>query len=261
MNRSLASVIAACITVLVGIFGSASAAHAATPMTTVSNMQTLEPAQTEEEGELRLPEVHTLTEPVEGVVPKPTLLIVKPLQARKAKKPVAIVDYVVLEKRKAAAAAKSEVERPRTVTSKRSTVTKTRAIAKKTTSKTTSYRASSGPHASYNWATPGQCTWGALQKWKNYTGWYLGGFTGNAQTWNTRAAAAGHSVGTTPRAHSVVVFEAGVAGASSVGHVAWVTSVSGSKVTFIEMNGMAGPYNYNTRTTTHQGGMSYIYAP
>jgi len=58
-----------------------------------------------------------------------------------------------------------------------------------------------------------------------------------------------------------VVMQPGVHGSSSVGHVAWVTRVSGNKVTIIEMNALAGPYNYNTRTVTHQSGMKYIYAP
>lgn len=118
-----------------------------------------------------------------------------------------------------------------------------------------------GPSSRYNWATPGQCTWGALEKWRAATGWYLGGFYGNAHTWATRAAAAGHTVRNTPRARSVLVLQPGVHGSSSVGHVAWVTRVSGNRVTVVEMNALAGPYKWNTRTMTHQGGMKYIYSP
>ena len=37
--------------------------------------------------------------------------------------------------------------------------------------------------------------------------------------------------------------------------------VNGNQVTFVEMNAMAGPYNYNTRTVTNRGGIQYVYAP
>lgn len=181
-----------------------------------------------------------------------------PAPSQKTKKPISIVDVKTLAVKRAkvkALKARTQKAKPRYV--KSSTV-------KKRTTTTVRKRVyvsnTTGKKSSYNWATPGQCTWGALNKWHNYTGYYLGGFHGNAYTWNERAAAAGWPVGHTPRAHSIVVFEPGVAGASGVGHVAWVTGVSGSRVTFIEMNALAGPYNYNTRTVTHRSGMSYIYA-
>ena len=79
--------------------------------------------------------------------------------------------------------------------------------------------------------------------------------------WAWGAANAGYTVSSTPRTRSIVVMQPGVHGSSSVGHVGWVTRVSGNKVTMIEMNALAGPYNYNTRTVTHQSGMKYIYAP
>jgi surface antigen len=53
----------------------------------------------------------------------------------------------------------------------------------------------------------------------------------------------------------------GVHGSSSAGHVAWVTSVSGGKVSIIEMNALAGEGRYNTRTLSHTSGMKYILAP
>jgi surface antigen len=79
--------------------------------------------------------------------------------------------------------------------------------------------------------------------------------------WDTGAAAAGYTVSGTPRTRSILVMEPGVHGSSSVGHVAWVTAVNGNEVTIIEMNALAGPYNYNTRTLTDIAGMRYIYAP
>lgn len=66
--------------------------------------------------------------------------------------------------------------------------------------------------------------------------------------------------------NSVVVFEPGVAGADpTYGHVAWVTTVqdtpNGRMVTFIEMNGVAGPGQYNELTVVNQIGTNYIPAP
>jgi surface antigen len=133
--------------------------------------------------------------------------------------------------------------------------------ATKRTTNTSTPSASSGTRASRNWATPGQCTWGALSKWYQSEGYYPGGWTGNAMTWDSGARAAGYTVSGTPRTRSILVMEAGVHGSSGVGHVAWVTGVSGGRVTIIEMNALAGPYSYNTRTLTDGPGMKYIYAP
>jgi len=121
--------------------------------------------------------------------------------------------------------------------------------------------ASAGMRASRNWATAGQCTWGALDQWYKSEGYYPGGWTGNAMAWASGARSAGYTVGTAPRTRSIIVMQPGVAGSSSVGHVGWVTAVNGNRVTIIEMNATAGAYNYDTRTVTLSGGMSFIYAP
>ncbi len=121
--------------------------------------------------------------------------------------------------------------------------------------------ASTGVRSSGNWATRGQCTWGALSQWYQSTGFYPGGWTGNALVWGGGAASAGYTVSSTPRSRSILVMQPGVHGSSSAGHVAWVTSVSGNQVTVIEMNALAGAFNYNTRTLSNTGGMRYIYAP
>jgi surface antigen len=166
---------------------------------------------------------------------------------------------VILEKQLAEAKAKAEaLAKARRDAAARASRTTTRTTLTKSTTNT---YATSGKRSSYNWATAGQCTWGALAKWKASEGYYPGGWTGNAMAWDTGAASAGYTVSGTPRTRSIVVFEPGVEGASSVGHVAWVTGVSGNQVTIIEMNALAGPYNYNTRTVTDQAGMKYIYAP
>ena len=59
---------------------------------------------------------------------------------------------------------------------------------------------------------------------------------------------------------SLAVFQAGVDGASSpYGHVAWVVAVSGSTFEIYEMNGTAGPYNWDYRWVNNVSGVSFIY--
>lgn len=169
---------------------------------------------------------------------------------------------VVLEKQRAAAKAKAEaLAKAKREAEARASRTASRTSVTTVTKSTTNTYATSGKRSSYNWATQGQCTWGALAKWKASEGYYPGGWTGNAMVWDTGAASAGYTVSGTPRTRSILVMEPGVHGSSSVGHVAWVTGVSGDQVTIIEMNALAGPYNYNTRTLTDGPGMKYIYAP
>ena len=171
------------------------------------------------------------------------------------------------ERARTAARAKA-VASKREYTSQRSSRTSTRRTLTNSTSATKSSsnsyapRASSGSRSSRNWATPGQCTWGALAQWHASEGYYPSGWTGNALVWGSGAARSGYTVSSTPRARSILVMQPGVHGSSSsAGHVAWVTSVSGNSVTIIEMNALAGAYRYNTRTLTNMGGMRYIYAP
>ena len=175
-----------------------------------------------------------------------------------------IEDVVVKQQRvaeaKAAAAAKAREAARASRSVSRQTLTNTTSTTKSTTN-TYSGSARVGTKSSYNWATSGQCTWGAQEKFHAYTGYYLGGFYGNALDWGWKAANAGWTVTSTPRARSVVVLQPGVHGSSSAGHVAWVTSVSGNQVTVIEMNALAGEGRYNTRTFSHVSGMKYILAP
>lgn len=117
-----------------------------------------------------------------------------------------------------------------------------------------------------NPGTPGQCTWGAAQKWFEASGSYpaLGG---DALSWNDAATAAGWTVTDDAQDRSIVVFEPGVAGAGSVGHVAWVDSVSqradGRSIHVTEMNNvyLGGVGIFNDRDVMDVPGMSYILLP
>lgn len=122
-----------------------------------------------------------------------------------------------------------------------------------------------GQKEARNSAVGGQCTWGAKEQWRASTGYYPY-ITGNAKDWAGSARAHGWSVVLDAQPRSIVVFQPGVQGADrTYGHVAWVTSTQrrsdGLYVTFTEMNGLAGPWRYNSRTVKDVVGMSYILAP
>jgi surface antigen len=190
-----------------------------------------------------------------------------PKVATKPTKARVIADVVVEQQRAAAAKAKAAAKAREAAAAARASRSTSResltnsTSTTKSTTNTYSGSASVGTKSSYNWATAGQCTWGAQEKFRAYTGYYLGGFYGNALDWGWKAANAGWTVTSTPRANSVLVMQPGVHGSSSAGHVAWVTSVSGGKVSIIEMNALAGEGRYNTRTLSHTSGMKYILAP
>lgn len=79
----------------------------------------------------------------------------------------------------------------------------------------------------------GQCVWYASYRRSDIPdeSW------GIAAEWNTAAEDAGFSVGTEPRRGAIVVFEGGVAGAESAGHVAYVEEVfSDGRFRVSEMN-------------------------
>ncbi|WP_353508230.1 CHAP domain-containing protein [Intrasporangium sp.] len=182
-------------------------------------------------------------------------------------KPLVIKDLVVERKEAAAkkaaadkaAAAKAAAARDAAARASRSS--SRTSLTTPTYTQKSAVNATTGKKSAYNWATAGQCTWGALNKWYQSEGYYPGGWTGNAMEWAWGAANAGYTVSGTPRTRSILVMQPGVHGSSSVGHVAWVTAVNGNEVTIVEMNALAGAYNYNTRTVTDMSGMKYIYAP
>lgn len=123
-----------------------------------------------------------------------------------------------------------------------------------------------GRTSTLNPGTPGQCTWGAAQKWFEITGSYPG-VTGDAWSWRDSAAAAGWTVVDGAQERSVVVFQPGVAGAGGYGHVAFVDSVTvrpdGKWIHVTEMNNpfLGGVGIYDDRDIKDVPGMSYILMP
>lgn len=91
------------------------------------------------------------------------------------------------------------------------------------------------------WANPysggnSNCTWYVWQRANDKIGVQLPGW-GTAGTWYESAKNAGYSVGTEPRADSVVVYSN-----SYVGHVAYVESVNGSQI-YVSEGGYNGGYH------------------
>ena len=104
----------------------------------------------------------------------------------------------------------------------------------------------------------GQCTWGA----KSLAPW-AGNNWGNAKDWIASAQAAGHSVGTTPVAGAIAVWPNDGGG---YGHVAYVTSASGSNSIQVMESNYAGNMligNYrgifDPTSSAHGGSVFYIY--
>lgn len=103
-----------------------------------------------------------------------------------------------------------------------------------------------------------QCTYFAEQRMAERTGLFMP-VTGHAYQWPSQARAGGWTVGSNPALNSVVSFPAGSFG-SSVGHVAWVTGISGNRI-YVE------DYNWNfvgAQITRHwvtvPAGTQYIYS-
>jgi surface antigen len=117
-----------------------------------------------------------------------------------------------------------------------------------------------------NSGVPGQCVWWAINEFHQFDGMYPdmldpAANNGNAMYLATNAAYNGWAVSSTPRVNSIAVFQPGVNGAGSVGHVAWVTSVSGPYITVSEMNFTNGPGKTDNRTLIPASSVRYILAP
>ena len=121
-----------------------------------------------------------------------------------------------------------------------------------------------GRTVSYNEGASGQCTWWAIDRFHALSGYYPNlvapGNNGDARYWAGNAVYNGWTVTATPRVNSIVVFQPYTNGAGAVGHVAWVTAVSGSTITFTEMNYVAWN-RVDTRTVTPVSSVQYILAP
>lgn len=99
-----------------------------------------------------------------------------------------------------------------------------------------------------NTYSPGYCTWYVKNRRPD-----LPNNLGNANTWQSRAAAQGLPTGSTPRAGAV-----GTTTGGDLGHVVYVESVNGDgTVTISEMN-YRGLYSMNTRTVSASSFL-YIY--
>ncbi|WP_117210501.1 CHAP domain-containing protein [Allorhizocola rhizosphaerae] len=110
------------------------------------------------------------------------------------------------------------------------------------------------------------CSWYCYERFKRFSGVYPYVANGNAHTWNETAPTRGWLVHNSPATQSVVVFERGVAGASSTtGHVAWVDFMQqrsdGTYIHVWEMNFGGGLGVEHERWVKHQAGMSYLMAP
>ena len=105
------------------------------------------------------------------------------------------------------------------------------------------YAADNPYPATYNWGsgTTLNCTWYAWQRAYVVTGVALPAW-GNAVNWYTNAKNSGYSVGSSwePRAHSIAVF--GGNSQNSLGHVAFVESVSGDTVNISEGGWLGNPH-------------------
>jgi surface antigen len=116
-----------------------------------------------------------------------------------------------------------------------------------------------------NLGVAGNCTWGAYNKWYNSVGGYYPALAGNAKDWRSSARANGWTVVDDAQARSIVVFQPGVQGAGSAGHVAWVDSIQrrgdGTYVSITEMNYGGALGVWHLRTLKDVAGMSYILAP
>lgn len=87
-----------------------------------------------------------------------------------------------------------------------------------------------------NTAVRGNCTWGAKEKFKQYSGVYPH-LTGNAKDWYNSARAKGWSTSLDAQPNSIVVFQYRVQGAfDPSGHVAWVNSVSRGSDGYLYIN-------------------------
>ena len=85
-----------------------------------------------------------------------------------------------------------------------------------------------------------------------------GGRWGNAMNWDDNGRALGYTVDHVPTPGAIAEFEPGVGGASSLGHVALVASVSGGNVTIEEYNFWYA-YGYDYRTISASTPSWYIH--
>lgn len=171
------------------------------------------------------------------------------------------------------AAAQAAVQAQETVTTETTTVqtpsvqaessaqantSSTQSTASSTTSSPTVTQSTTTAATTVSYSTSGntypvgQCTWGV----KSLASW-VGNNWGNANQWGVSAVAAGHSTGSTPAVGAVIVWPYDGGG---YGHVAYVTSVSGSNITVMESNyaGNMSIGNYRGTFNVNSSGSHYF---
>lgn len=122
-----------------------------------------------------------------------------------------------------------------------------------------------GTKQSSNTKAPGYCTWGAVEKWKAYTGYYPN-IPGDAKDMDTNAATKGFRVRSEPRPASMIVFN-DTTRYTQWGHVGWVTDVSKDSqgrlvISYTDMNGSPGYFNkWANRTVLWESHQRFILAP
>ena len=122
-----------------------------------------------------------------------------------------------------------------------------------------------GVKESSNTAPYGQCTWKAKDMFRRAVG-ASPALYGDAAQWLASARTAGYTtvLDAPSSAKAIVVFQPGVQGAGSVGHVAWLLSTEqrsdGRYITIIEHNWNGQGAVDHTRTIKDVVGMSYILA-
>ncbi|MGT2906250.1 GBS Bsp-like repeat-containing protein [Streptococcus dentiloxodontae] len=108
-----------------------------------------------------------------------------------------------------------------------------------------------------NGYTKGYDTWYVFNR-VTETGGVMTNGLGAAGQWASNASANGYKTGAAAKAGAIVQFGAGVAGASSAGHVAFVEHVNSDGSILISE--MCNKNQFNYRTVTPQAGMTFIYA-
>ena len=107
----------------------------------------------------------------------------------------------------------------------------------------------------------GQCTYWANKRYHDLTGVWVP-WLGNADEWAWQAPAYGWNTSSTPRLHSIMVFQPYIEGAGYYGHVAIVESINGTDI--LTSNWNAAGAAWATTTYIHnypRQGVTFIWAP
>jgi surface antigen len=122
-----------------------------------------------------------------------------------------------------------------------------------------------GRTLTYDSGVAGQCGWWGITQFHQFDGMYPDTLdpanNGNAMYLAANAAYNGWAISSTPHVNSIAVFQPGVNGAGSAGHVAWVTGISGAYITVSEMNFSNGAGNTDSRTFIPASSVQYVLAP